>query len=151
MARVQSSWEPCSVWQLPNVTITAAKWHVFSALWSTNDSAQDSPISRLLRSMKYVLIIMIRVGFGLPNSMEESPPEADSRADNRKTCRLLWEPRLRYHVHKSSPLDRILRQINASHFAACHACFISCPSCFCYFAHYNKRAFDKDYRSEALR
>jgi hypothetical protein len=73
---------------------------------------------------------VIRVGIGLTNSIEESPRKADSRAGNRKICRLLWDPRVHYHVDKSSPLDRILRQMNAivrsSH--VCHACFISCLS-----------------------
>jgi len=44
--------------------------------------------------------------------MEQSSWEADSPSDCEEVPLLLWNPNVRYRVHKSSPLDPILHQPN---------------------------------------
>jgi hypothetical protein len=48
-----------------------------------------------------------------PNdSTDHSPSEADSLLASQQTAHLLWEPKVRYRVHKIPPLIPILSQMN---------------------------------------
>jgi hypothetical protein len=49
-------------------------------------------------------------------AMEQSPyRETDCRLAGQETAHLLWNPKVRYHVHKSSPVNPILSWRNLVH------------------------------------
>jgi hypothetical protein len=47
--------------------------------------------------------------------MEQSPWESDSRSASQEMYHRMWDPKVYYRVHKSSPLDTILNEINPVH------------------------------------
>jgi hypothetical protein len=47
--------------------------------------------------------------------MQQSPWEANSHSASQEISRLLWNPKVHYHVHKSSPLVTLPIQMHPVH------------------------------------
>jgi hypothetical protein len=61
-------------------------------------------------------LLMQRVYFQPTNSMEQSTSwKANSRSVSQQILRLLRNQKVHYCVHKSPPLDPLLRQMNSVH------------------------------------
>jgi len=49
------------------------------------------------------------------DSVKKSPWEADSHSASQKIRQLLWNTKIRYRVHRNTPLDPNLSQLNPVH------------------------------------
>ena len=65
--------------------------------------------------------ILVIFTYLLTHSMEQSPSwEANRFSASQEICRILWNPKVHYRIHKSPPPDPILSQLDPFHIPTSH-------------------------------